>query len=91
METHKHKNQEKLSTKSNKIKSSGVGMTLDSSSGLEVQVLSMSWFFSLDFFLYFKQLLTLICILRSLITCKLEIRKNLVNNQNLIEKSSSLY
>jgi len=27
-------------------------MTMGSSSGLEVQVLSVSWFFSLDFFLY---------------------------------------
>ena len=29
-------------------------MTMDSSSGLEVQVLSVSWFFSLDFLLISK-------------------------------------
>ena len=40
---------------SNQIKSQRAGMTMDSSSGLEVQVLSVSWFFRLDFFLYLRK------------------------------------
>ena len=34
-------------SKSNQIKSQRAGMTMDSSSGLEVQVLFVSWFFTL--------------------------------------------